>query len=136
MNGDRPEPGIDVRLKLASLWISLLFVFAYVDLFSLYRADLRADIADGNIAGFDIGPGFLLGITLYILPAALMVCLSLLLSERIARIAHLLLVPLYALTIAFSAIGEWSYYLLASGVELLLLLQIFCFARPSTTRLP
>lgn len=120
---------IDVRLKLSALWVSLLFVFAYTDLFSLYRPDVRADIARGELAGFDIGPGFLLGVTLYILPASLMVCLPLLLPSRIARIAHLGFAPIYAATIAASAVGEWSYFILASGVELLLLVLIFQLAR-------
>ena len=30
------------RLTLAALWTSMLFIYAYVDLFSLYRADVRA----------------------------------------------------------------------------------------------
>jgi len=121
--------GTDTRPALSALWTSLLFVFAYTDLFSLYRPDVRADIARGQLAGFDIGPGFLLGATLYILPAALMVCLSLLLPSRIARTVHLCLAPVYVVTIIVSALGEWSYYLLASGVEVMLLVLIFCLAR-------
>jgi len=121
----RPE----ARLRLSALWTSLLFVFAYVDLFSLYRADVRADIARGELAGFAIGPGFLLGVTLYIVPAALMVCLTLVIAPRLARIANLCLAPLYAVTVVAAAVGEWSYYVLASGVELALLSLIFGIAR-------
>jgi hypothetical protein len=40
-----------VRLKIPALWTSMLFVFAYVDLFSLYRADFRADLEAGEING-------------------------------------------------------------------------------------
>jgi hypothetical protein len=35
---------VHTRIKLSALWTSMLFVFAYVDLFSLYRADIRADL--------------------------------------------------------------------------------------------
>ena len=45
---------IDPRLTLSALWISLLFVFAYVDLFSLYRADVRADIARGEVSALPL----------------------------------------------------------------------------------
>ena len=40
---------INPRIKIAALWTSMMFVFAYVDLFSLYRADIRADIEAGKI---------------------------------------------------------------------------------------
>ncbi len=55
---------INPRIKIAALWTSMLFVFAYVDLFSLYRPDLRADIEAGKIFAFTIGQGFLLGVTI------------------------------------------------------------------------
>ena len=49
------EPSnVNVRIKISALWTSMLFVFAYVDLFSLYRPDFRADIVAGEIAGFTI----------------------------------------------------------------------------------
>jgi hypothetical protein len=52
------DPWISPRIKLAVLWASMLFIFTYVDLFSLYRADVRADIEAGEIAGFEIGQAF------------------------------------------------------------------------------
>lgn len=58
---------INPRVKIAALWTSMLFVFVYVDLFSMYRADIRADIEAGKIFAFSIGQGFLLGVTTYIL---------------------------------------------------------------------
>ena len=47
------EPSnVNVRIKISALWTSMLFVFAYVDLFSLYRRDVRADLEAGAIGGF------------------------------------------------------------------------------------
>src|SRR5918996_1678537 len=57
------EPSIvNVRIKISALWTSMLFVFAYVDLFSLYRADFRADLEAGEAGGFTINQSFLLGV--------------------------------------------------------------------------
>ena len=43
--GAKLEPfPVNVRVKISALWASMLFVFVYVDLFSLYRPDFRADI--------------------------------------------------------------------------------------------
>jgi hypothetical protein len=56
------EPSnVNVRIKISALWTSMLFVFAYLDIFSLYRPDFRADIEAGEIAGFTVNQSFLLG---------------------------------------------------------------------------
>ncbi len=34
------DPPVPVRLRLALLWIAMLLVFAYVDMFGFFRADL------------------------------------------------------------------------------------------------
>ena len=31
---------VDVKLVLSALWIAMLFVFAYVDIFGFFRADV------------------------------------------------------------------------------------------------
>ena len=39
---------INPRIKIAALWASTMLVFAYVDLFGTFRADIRADIEAGR----------------------------------------------------------------------------------------
>ncbi|HEU4488864.1 MAG TPA: DUF6326 family protein, partial [Actinomycetota bacterium] len=90
---------VNVRVKISALWASMLFVFAYVDIFSLYRADFRADLEGGEIAGFTINQSFLLGTTIYIVISSLMVFLALVLGPRICRIINVVLGIVYALTI-------------------------------------
>jgi hypothetical protein len=126
--GYEPAP-VPVRLKIAGLWTAMLFVFAYVDVFSLYRADVRADLEAGRLGGFAVGQAFLLVTTVYVVVPALMVFLSLVLPARAARIANLVLAGAYALTIAASAIGEGNgYYLFGSAVEVALLAGIAVYA--------
>jgi hypothetical protein len=125
----RFEPSkVNVRIKISVLWTSMLFVFAYVDLFSLYRPDFRADIEAGDLAGFTINQSFLLGTTAYVLIPSLMVFCSLILRPRVNRIANIALGILYALTIIAGAIGEWNYYVLGSAVEIALLAVIVYYA--------
>lgn len=119
---------VNVRVKISALWASMLFVFAYVDLFSLYRADFRADLEGGKIAGFTINQSFLLGTTIYIVIPSLMVFLALVLAPRICRIINVVLGIVYALTIVAGAIGEWNYYILGSAVEFALLAVIAFYA--------
>ncbi len=42
------ETVVDVRIKIAGLWTSTMFVFAYVDIFSF---SFRADVLNGALAG-------------------------------------------------------------------------------------
>ena len=119
---------VNVRVKISALWASMLFVFAYVDLFSLYRPDFRADLEAGEVGGFTINQSFLLGTTVYIVIPSLMVFLALVLRPRIDRIANIALGILYALTIIGGAIGEWNYYILGSAIEVALLAAIVFYA--------
>ena len=115
---------VNVRVKISALWASTMFVFAYVDLFSLYRPDVRADLQAGELGGFTVDQPFLLGTTLYVVIASLMVFLALVLPPRANRITNITLSILYALTISVAAFGEWGYYILGSVVEVALLAAI------------
>ena len=96
---DYRDSWINPRVKIAALWASMLFVFAYVDLFSLYRADVRADIEAGEMAAFSIGQGFLLGVTGYVALPSLMLFLSLVLPVRVWRVVNIVLAGVYIPTI-------------------------------------
>src|ERR671935_2323137 len=106
----------------------MLFVFAYVDLFSLYRRDVRADLEAGEISGFTVNQSFLLATTVYVVIPSLMVFCALILPPRVDRIANIALGIVYVLTIIAGAIGEWSYYILGSAIEVALLAAIVYYA--------
>jgi hypothetical protein len=125
--GFDPSP-VNVRIKISALWTAMLFVFAYVDLFSLYRPDFRADLEAGEISGFDVGQSFLLATTVYVVIPAMMVFGALVLRPRINRIVNIGLSVVYALTIIGGAIGEWNYYLLGSALEVAALTAIASYA--------
>lgn len=119
---------VNVRVKLAALWTAILFVFAYVDLFSLYRSDFRAEVEAGEVGGFAVNQSFLLAATIYVVIPALMVFGALVLRPWVSRIVNTALGILYALTIVAGAIGEWNYYILGSAVEVALLGAIVYYA--------
>ncbi|WP_341358072.1 DUF6326 family protein [Georgenia sp. M64] len=126
---------VNPRIKTAALWASMLFVYVYVDLFGLFRADVRADIEAGEMFVFTIGQGVLLGMTIYVLIPILMLFLSLVLPVKLTRTTNLVVPLLYAVTIVAGAIGEWNYYLLGSLVEVTLLAGVVYYAWtwPTTT---
>jgi len=123
------EPAtVNVRMKISALWTTTLFVFAYVDIFSLYRPDFRADIEAGVIGGFTVNQSFLIATTVYVVIPSLMVFATLVLRPRDNRIVNIALGSVYALTIAAAAIGEWNYYILGSAIEIGLLAAIVYYA--------
>jgi cbb3-type cytochrome oxidase subunit 3 len=76
---------VNVRIKISALWTTLLFIFAYVDIFSLYRPDFRADVEAGEVGGFTVNQSFLLGITAYVVIPSLMVFFTLILRPPVNR---------------------------------------------------
>ena len=115
---------IDDRLIVSSLWMATMIAVVFVDLFSLYRADVRAQIESGSIYVFDISPGFLLGVIIYVLIPTLMIPLTLVLPRRANRVTNIIVGSLFLITVIGGAVGEWSYYVLASAIEVVLLLAI------------
>ena len=101
----------------------MLFVFAYVDIFGFYRADVLDAALEGKVAttALTVNQIFLT----YILLPTLMVVLSLLLKPRVNRITNIVISFLYVITIIGSSIGEqWAYYILGSVIEVILLAAI------------
>jgi hypothetical protein len=125
--GQYQDTKIDVKLVLSALWISMLIVFAYVDIFGFFRADNLRAALDGKVAtmGITIDQMFLVFTTVYILIPTLMVFLSLVLRPRVNRIVNIVVALVYAVSIIALCIGEeWVYYLLGSAVEVVLLVAI------------
>lgn len=125
--GHYQDTRIDVKLVLSALWIAMLIVFAYVDIFGFFRADILDAALDGEVAtmGVTVDQVFLAFTTVYILLPTLMVFLSLVLRPPVNRIVNIVVALVYAISIIASCIGEtWAYYLLGSAVEVVLLAAI------------
>ena len=115
------ETPVETRVRLSALWTTVMLLVAFVDLFSLYRADVRANIEAGQMFVFQIGETFLLGVIVYVAVPTLMIALSVLLPRRVVRPLTLVIAPLFAVTIVGGAVGEMGYYVLGSALELVLL---------------
>ncbi len=118
---------VDVKLVLSALWVALLFVFAYVDIFGFFRADILEAALEGRLgtSPFTVNQVVLTSTLIYILLPCLMVVLSLVLKPRVNRVLNIGVSLLYVVTIVAACIGEsWVYFLLGSAVEVVLLLAI------------
>ena len=48
---------IGVRLKISALWVVLLFLYAYGDIFGFFKPGQIEDVVSGEISGIDITEG-------------------------------------------------------------------------------
>jgi len=121
----------DVKLVLTALWTAILFVFAYVDILGLYRADMLHAALHGKVASTSvtINQQFLVLTLGYVMVPALMVVFSLVLKARTNRFLNAVVSLGYLISVAATCIGEdHVYYLLGSAMEAVLLLAITYFA--------
>jgi uncharacterized membrane protein (UPF0136 family) len=120
---------VGVRLKISSLWIAMLFLFAYGDIFGFFKPGQIPDVISGEVSGIKITQAFLLGASIYIAVASLMVFLSLALRPRVTRSTNIVLPVLFIVSIVVSVIGEtWAYFIFLSISEIGLLLLIIWYA--------
>jgi len=120
---------IDVRFKISALWIAILFLFAYGDIFGFFRPGQIEEVTGGEISGMEITQVFMFAVSVYIAIASAMVFLTLVLRPSINRWANIVLPILYVVSIVASAIGgTWAYYWFLSVAESALLLLIVWYA--------
>jgi hypothetical protein len=120
---------IGVRLKISALWIAVLFLFAYGDIFGFFKPGQIEDVIAGEVSGIKITQVFLFGASVYIAAASVMVFLSLHLRPRINRWINIVLPILYIVSIVASVVGEtWAYFIFLSIAEAALLVLIVWYA--------
>ena len=120
---------IGVRLKISALWVAMLFLFAYGDIFGFFQPGHIEEVTAGGISGIEITQAFLLAISVYIAIASVMVFLTLVLKPSVNRWINIVLPILYVVSIAASVIGEtWAYFLFLSAAESAFLLLIIWYA--------
>jgi Family of unknown function (DUF6326) len=120
---------VGVRCKIAALWIAMLFLFAYGDIFGFFSPGQIEEVMAGEISGIAITQVFLFAVSLYIAVASVMVFFSLVLSPTVNRWTNIVLPSLYVVFIVAAAVGETSaYYWLLSVAESALLLLIVWYA--------
>ncbi len=122
---ERADVTIPVKVKLSALWIALMFLYIYADIFSLFKPGQLAEMMAGRMGPFPVTQVSLLTASLLMLIPALMVFLSLALKPKVDRWANIVLGLLYTAVNIGNLVGEtWAFYLFFGVVELVLTLLI------------
>jgi hypothetical protein len=120
---------VSLKLKLASLWASFMFLYIYVDYFALYMPNKIEDIQKGIVFKFDITQGFLLAALVSVTIPALMIFISVALPAKVNRWANVIIAAVYIPFTLFNLAGEaWMHMVFGAVVEVVLLCLIIRYA--------
>ena len=124
------ELKINVKMKLSALWVALMLVYIYADIFSLFKTGAIEKMMQGFMGPFPVTQGSLLSASILMIIPAVMVFLSLTLKHQVNRWANLILGVLYTLVNLSNMIGEasWFFYMSFVVVEITLTVLIVWFA--------
>lgn len=120
---------VNVKLTLAALWASFMFLYIYVDYFHLYMPGSVQDILAGKMYVFDITQtALLIGLASVTIPA-LMIYLSIALTAKASRWTNTIVATVYIPYTLFNLAGEaWMHMVLGAIVEVAILLLIISYA--------
>jgi hypothetical protein len=111
---------VNTKIKLSALWVSMMLLYIYADILSLFRPGQVQEMLDGRMGPFPVSEGSLLTASILMIIPAMMVFLSLILNAKVNRGVNILFGLLYTLVNISNLIGEtWVYYLLFGVVEIM-----------------
>lgn len=120
---------VNLKIKLASLWASFMFLYIYVDYFHLYMPGSVKDILAGKIFVFDISYVFLMIAMFFVAIPVLMIFLSVALPAKVNRLANIIVAAVYIPYMLFNLAGEaWLHMYFAAALEVALLCLIIRYA--------
>lgn len=120
---------IGVRAKLSALWTSMMFLYVYADVLSLYRPGHLDKIQRGEMGPFDVSQGTLLIASAIVIIPALMIFASLALKQSIARKLCIVFGALFTLVNISNLTGDnWAYYWVFGILEICITLTIIRYA--------
>ena len=120
---------VNVKAKLALLWVALMFFYIYNDLFSLWQPGHIADLVDGQLEGVQFTQTLLFGAAMLMAFPSFMVLLSLTLKASVNRWVNIVVGIFHILVLLgtqFVGEGEtwfyWRFYELLEALFLVLII--------------
>ncbi|MFC1916175.1 DUF6326 family protein [Chloroflexota bacterium] len=122
---------INVKIKLSGLWVAVMFLYVYADLFGIYKPGFIEELIAGELAiGIQINQVFLLGVAILMAIPSVMVFLSLALKAKANRWANIIVGIVYAVVMIYTMLipGAWAFYIFMGIVETVLTVLIVWYA--------
>lgn len=123
------DRNVNVKTKLALLWVALMFLYIYNDIFSLYQPGHVADLVEGHLAGVQFTQTVLFGAAALMAFPSLMIFMSITLKAKANRLLNIIVGILHILVLLGTQfVGDsknvWLYWRFYELLEVLLLILI------------
>ena len=121
---------IDMKVKLSTLWIFVMFNYIYADILTLMDPAVLKEIVTGTVGGLEMTQGFLLGAAILMETAIVMVVLSRVLKYRANRWANIISGIIHTAAVFLSLfVGTPAmYYTFFATIEIACTLLIVWYA--------
>ena len=120
---------VHVKIKISSLWVSVMLCYIYGDYFGLYKPGALQEMLAGKMG--PLGPTtqlVLLGTSAMMALPSVMVFLSLVLKPRLNRWLNIIFGAIYTVIILITMPGEWVFYIFLGVIEIALTTLIVWYA--------
>ncbi len=122
---------INVKIKLATLWTSLMFLYIYADYFQLMTPGKLEKMINLQTPVGPTSPGILVIFSLILIIPALMIVLSILLPPQLNKWLNIILAFIYAcisvLIITSSINDEWHAFYVIFNITEVVIFAIIIF---------
>ena len=103
---------IDIKIKLAALWLVFMLLYLYTDFYKLYMPEKIQAVMSGVIDGFEVTQMSLLLIAIVTIIPACMIYLSLILNAKVNRLLNIVLGIFHVIIGVVNIIGAtWHFYI-------------------------
>ena len=111
---------IDVKIKLAALWASVMFCYIYADYFGLYVPGALQRMLQGKMGPFGATTqGVLVGTSVMMAIPSVMIFLSVALRPRVNRWLNIIFGVLCTIII-LNTMWAWAFYIFFGVIEIVL----------------
>lgn len=115
---------VNIKLKLAALWTSLMFCYVYGDFFSLFVPGRIQRLIDGESGAGETTPVMLLLYAVLLALPALMIFFSVTLKARLNRLLNIIMGVFFTLVmilVVLTSLSEWMiFYIFLGVIEIIL----------------
>ena len=121
---------IDMKVKLSTLWIFVMFNYIYADILTLMDPTVLKELITGTVGGIELTQGFLLGAAILMETAIVMVVLSRVLKYRANRWVNIISGIIHTAAVFLSLfVGTPAmYYTFFATIEIACTLLIVWYA--------
>ena len=117
------------KITLASIWTSFMIFYLYADVLSFYKPGVLNHIIEGFMGPLQANQSNLLMASLLMAIPALMIPLSIVLKDRVSRVANIVISTLYIFVNIGNLVGEtWIYYIAYGVIEIILNISMIFIA--------